>query len=140
MMGGAGWYGMGPSMMGGGRGMMRGRGYGTGMMMGAPGWAGALQLSDDQRAKVNRIADETRKAHWTLMGEMMDRQAKLRDLYEAPKRDDAAIDAAFKDIAAVRQKMFDTSADARKRMDAVLTDKQREQLRSYERDADAFGW
>ena len=74
--------------------------------------------------------DETRKANWGIMGAMMDQQAKLRDLYMAPKRDDAAISEAYKHIGQLRQQMFDNAVNAQKRMDAILTKEQRERLRS----------
>ncbi|AIO68056.1 Spy/CpxP family protein refolding chaperone [Burkholderia oklahomensis] len=142
--------GMGPGMMGGGygRGMMGGagmgpgmmHGFGPGMMMGFGGWPSGLDLTSEQRAKINRIQDETRKTHWALMGDMMDQQAKLRDLYEAPKRDNAAIGETSKAIGSLRQKMIDSSLDARKKMEAVLTSKQLDKLRTYEKQADELGW
>jgi Spy/CpxP family protein refolding chaperone len=136
MMGGYGGYGMGPGMMGGygggygmGPGMMGGYGMGPGMM--GPYWGSGLDLSVEQQAKVNKIQDETRKAHWALMGEMMNQQARLRDLYQAPKRDDAAIDHANKEIGKLQQQMYDSSVAAQKRMEAVLTKEQQEKLRTY---------
>lgn len=135
MMGGG--YGQGRGMMGGGYGY--GGGPGPGMMGLGVGWVDALGLSDDQKTKINRIQDETRRSHWTLMGTMMDQQAKLRDLYEAPKRDSAAIDDTYKSIGDLRQKMIDSSIEARKRMEAVLTSKQIDKLRAY-RDQDRWDW
>lgn len=137
-----GWgYGMGPGMMGGygggygmGPGMMGGYNGGSGMgpgMMGGYGWEPGLGLSAEQQAKINRIQDETRHAHWTLMGSMMDQRAKLRDLYAAPKRDQSAIDEANKTLGKMQRQMYDSSVAARKRIDAVLTKEQRDKLRSY---------
>jgi Spy/CpxP family protein refolding chaperone len=65
------------------------------------------------------------------MGEMMNQQARLRDLYQAPKRDDAAIDRANKEIGKLQQQMYDSSVAAQKRMEAVLTKEQQEKLRTY---------
>lgn len=135
MMGGAygnGMMGGGGGMMGPGSGMMGG---GWGMMGFGGGWEDALGLSDDQKTKINRIQDESRHERWALMGNMMDQQAKLRDLYEAPKRDSAAIDETYKSIGDLRQKMYDSSVSARKRMEAVLTSKQLEKLRTYREQA-----
>ena len=130
MMGGGG-YGMGPGMMGGGGyGMMGGYGMGPGMMMG-PYWGSGLDLTAEQQAKINKIQDETRKAHWALMGEMMNQQARLRDLNLAPKRDEAAIDRAYKEFGTLQQKMYDSAVAAQKRMEAVLTKEQQEKLRTY---------
>ena len=143
-------YGMGPGMMwgpgGGGPGMMGGYGMGPGMMWGpgaagpgrmGPGmgngpmggyWGRGLDLSDEQRSKVNAIQDEVRKQHWGLMGAMMDEQSRLRDLYEAAKPDSTGIEQAYKRIGELQQKMYESSIDAHKRMDAVLTDEQRKQM------------
>jgi Spy/CpxP family protein refolding chaperone len=132
-------YGMGPGMMGGygggygmGPGMMGGYGGGYGMGPGMMGgyWSNGLDLTDAQQATINKIEDGSRKAQWALMGEMMDQQARLRDLYLAPKRDSAAIDAANKAMGTLHQQMYETSADAHKRMEAVLTKEQQEKLRS----------
>lgn len=131
MMGG----GMGPGMMGGGMGpgMMGGYGEGHGMGMGAQHWARipGMNLSDEQRAKINRIADDTRKAHWTTVGAMMDQQARLRDLYGAQKPDEAAIDDAYKTIGKLRSQMYDSTVDAHKRMEAVLSKEQQDVLHRY---------
>lgn len=124
MMGGDGGYGMGPGMMGGGYGM------GPGMMMG-PYWTGGLDLSREQQAKINKIQDDTRKTHWALMGEMMNVQARLRDLNLAPKRDNAAIDAAYKEFGKLQQQMYESAVAAHQRMEAVLTKEQQEKLHSY---------
>jgi len=121
MMGG---YGMGPGMMGGGQGM------GPGMMMG-PYWGSGLDLTSEQQTRVNKIQDDTRKSHWNLMSEMHNQQARLRDLNLAPKRDDAEIDSAYKEIGKLQQKMYDSSVEAQKRMEAVLTKEQQEKLRTY---------
>lgn len=132
--------GYGPSAMGygAGPGMMRGYGMGPGVMM--PSVWSQLGLTNEQRTKINQIRDETRRSHWALMGSMLDQQSKLRDLYEAPTRDSAAIDSTSKTIDGVRQKMIGSSTDARKRIEAVLTKKQLEQLRTYQRGQDELGW
>jgi len=137
--GAGGGYGMGPGMMGGdgmGPGMMGGYspgpGHGMGMGMG-PDWARipGINLSDEQRTKINSIADETRKAHWNTMGAIMDQQSKLRDLYGSPKQDSAAIDDVYKTIGKLRAQMYDSTVEAHKRMEAVLSKEQQETLHKY---------
>src|SRR5512139_1492545 len=120
-------YGMGPGMMGG-YGMGPGMGgYGMGPgMMGGYGPQGMPDLSADQRAKIGKIQDETRRKNWALMGQMMDEQAKLRDLYDAPKRDSDAINNAYKNINELQRRMYESAADAHKRMEGVLTKEQKE--------------
>jgi len=146
MMGGG--YGMGPNMMGGGYymgpGMMGaygmkpwmmsgGYGMGPGMMGGRMALFDALDLTDEQQAKINKIQDETRKSHWALMGEIMDQQAELRDLYASPKQDSAAIDKAYKKLGQLQQKMYEISVEAQKRIEANLTKEQQEKIRKFSR-------
>jgi Spy/CpxP family protein refolding chaperone len=129
-------YGMGPGMMGGyGMGMMGGYGMGPGMMggygmgpgmMGGCGPQGIPDLTAEQRSKINKIQDDTRKKHWELMGQMMDEQARLRDLYDAPKQDSAAISNSQKKINELQRRMYESSADAHKRMEGVLSKEQKE--------------
>ena len=91
MMGG---YGMGPWMMGG-----YGRSYGMGpWMMGSYGYGyNALDLSDAQRQKIEKIQEEAWNSQWEVMNKM----------HEA---------------------ISQTWVEAQKKIDAVLTKKQREQL------------
>lgn len=151
--GGPGWGrggGMGPGMMGGwggggGPGMMGGWGGGwggPGMMAGwgCGGWDESLKLTPEQRTKIDAIVDQTRKTHWALMGAMMDQQAKLRDLYQAPNRDTHAIDGVYQSMNALRRQMYDSSVDAHKQIEGVLTKKQLEQFREYWHQGDAAGW
>ncbi|MCC6609053.1 MAG: Spy/CpxP family protein refolding chaperone [Burkholderiales bacterium] len=126
MMGGYGpGYGMGPGMMGG-----YGRGYGMGLgMMGGP--LGALDLTDAQRAQINKIQDETRRKNWDVMGKMQDERAKLRDAYASGTADRAAILDAYKRIGDLRLQRIENGLDARERIQGVLTKEQREQLRRW---------
>jgi len=127
MLGG---YGMGPGMLGGygmGPGMMGGYGMGPGMMGGyGMGRWGLSDLSAEQRTQLAKIRDETRKKNWEVMGRMMDEQNKLSDLYDAPKRDSTAISNAHKKISELQRRMYETSADAHKRIESVLTQEQKE--------------
>lgn len=140
MMGGYGpGFGTGPGMMGGygqgygpGYGMMGGYGPGFGMgpgMMGGYGPGYDLNLSAEQRSKIAKIQDEVRRKHWELMGKMQDEQSKMVELYNADKRDDAALSASNKKIAELQQQMFEQSLSAQKQMDAILTKEQRDSLR-----------
>jgi len=142
MMGGYGGYGMGPGMMGGYGGMgpgMMGGGYGMGpgMMMGY-GALNGLDLSDEQRAKIDKIFDAERKQHWSVMGKMMDEQSKLRDLYAQETPDPKKVGAVYGEMAKLRQQMIETHVQASNEMQQVLTKEQREQLRQWNRGG--WGW
>jgi len=151
MAGGPGWgYGMGPGMME--RGPGRGYGMGPGMMgwhgtsdWVAPGMMGhgmgmmgggigralwALDLNDEQRKQVLALQEELRKKHWDLAGRIQEEQVKLRDAWWlSGKRDRAAILAANKRLGELRQQGLEQSLDVADRLDAILDDQQREQLR-----------
>jgi len=133
MMGGYGpGYGMGPGMMGG-----YGPGYGMGLgMMGGHGMMGpgigralwALDLDEAQRKQALAIQDDLRRKRWELAGKAQEEIAKLRDAWLAPRRDRAAILAAYKRLGELRQQSVEQSLDAADRLDKVLTEQQREQL------------
>lgn len=139
MMGGG--YGMGPGMMGGGygrgygQGMMGGgygRGYGPGMMGGGmmePWWS--LDLTDKQRADIDKIMEEQHKSHWPLMSRMFEAQGKLDQLYNAEKWDSNAINKAYDDLFKVQREMVEAHVKNRNRIMEQLTPEQREQLKRY---------
>jgi Spy/CpxP family protein refolding chaperone len=122
-------------MMGGGvgRGMMGDGGMG-GMGMGMMGSMHGtpyhmLDLTPEQRTKINKINDDLRRKNWEALGKVQDEEAKLRDLYAADKRDPKAIGAVYGNIYAFKRQMIEASIDAHNRMEALLTDAQRAQLK-----------
>ncbi len=126
MMGG---YGMGPGMMGG---------YGHGMM-GYGDYRG-LNLSADQRTKIGEIRKGMRTKQFALMGEMMDAQDKLQDLYDADKQDAAAINKQYKAIEDLHRQMVDNAVESHNRIDAILTKEQREKFRERGRGYGPMMW
>jgi Spy/CpxP family protein refolding chaperone len=129
MMGGygSGGYGMGPGMMGG----PGGYGMGPGMMGGYANEAYAgLDLSPEQRKKVADIQRETAKAQWQLMGTMHQQGYHMYGMF-GPGIDEADARKSFQTMAETQKAMFEMQLEARKKIDAVLTKEQREQLRRY---------
>ncbi len=128
-------YGMGPGMMGGygmGPGMMGGQGSGYGMVPGMmDGYASRadLNLTAEQRTKIARIQNDVRRKHWDLMGKMQDEQAQMNEQYYSDQRDDAPLSKSYRDMSELRQQMFDLSLGARRQIDAVLTQEQRDKLK-----------
>jgi Spy/CpxP family protein refolding chaperone len=104
---------------------------GGGPGMAGPNWASALGLTQEQQTSLTKIRDETHKLHWTLMSELMNQQARLRDLYRAPMLDNEAISAVNTEINKLRQRMIDSAAEAHKNMRAVLTEEQVEMLQNF---------
>ncbi len=133
-------YGMGPGMMGGyggggyGPGIMGGYGggaYGPGMMGGYGGGAGywGLNLSADQRKKIEQIQEETANARWQLMGTMQQRGYRMEGLFGRGAFDEQEARKSYQAMSDAQKSMFEITLEARKRIDAVLTPEQREQLR-----------
>jgi Spy/CpxP family protein refolding chaperone len=134
-------YGMGPGMMGYGMGMgggMGGWGWGgDGYGMGGPGmrwdndaYAG-LDLSADQRKKIAEIQRENAKASWALMGKMHEQGYHMHGMFGPAPLDEAAARKAYQAMTETHKAMFDLRLEARKKIDAVLTPEQREQLRRH---------
>ena len=122
MMGG---YGMGPGMMGG---QGSGYGMGPGMMDGYVSRAD-LNLTAEQRSKIAKIQNDVRRKHWDLMGKMQDEQAQMNEQYHSDQRDDAPLSKSYRNMSELRQQMFDLSLSARRQIDAVLTQEQRDKLK-----------
>lgn len=134
-MGGWGGGGYGPGMMGGwggGPGTMGGwGGMGPGMMWGWGGGGGLadLDLSKEQRDKIAEIQNDVRRQHWALMRSMQQQDWNMADAWRDGSFDEQAARKAFDAMTAQRKAMFDLMLDAHKRIDALLTPAQREQLR-----------
>jgi Spy/CpxP family protein refolding chaperone len=154
MMGGPGYgpgYGMGPGMMGGGYGMgpgmmgpgMMGPGMmGQGMMGMGPGMMGSygmgpgmmgggygIDLSAEQRQKLFDIQRDVESKRWDLMGKLHAEGGPMAQAFAGGTFDEQAALKAYDTMAAAHKQMFETMLDARKRMDALLTPEQREQLK-----------
>jgi len=116
-------YGMGPGMMGG-----YGQGYGMGPgMMGGNDAVYALDLNTEQRSKIDEIEKEFFEKRWALMGRMHARGGPMWQAFSGPL-DEKAARKSFDEMAQAQKEMFETSLQMRKRVDAVLTPQQREQL------------
>jgi Spy/CpxP family protein refolding chaperone len=113
-----------------GMGMMGGMGSGMGMMGGGMGPMGMLDLSDEQREAMRGIQRDLAKKQRGLMVQMWDEQDKLVDLYAAETRDPAAIGKVYGKIFDLKRQMIEASIAAGNKMETVLTDEQREQLKT----------
>lgn len=130
--------GMGPGAMQG-KGMMHGRGghgmRGGGGMMDGPGLAAleALNLTDEQRAKLTEIRREAQRKRHSIMGGMHELRWKAQDAAKAPELDVAAARKLYDERAALRKQVFEVQLEARAKAEALLTKEQREQLRKSPR-------
>lgn len=132
-------YGMGPGMMGGGHGMgpgmmggYGGAGMGPGMMFGDAEQAYAgLNLTPEQRKKIADIQQEASKAMWQLMGTMHQQGYHMQGMFGPGALDEPAARKSFQTMTETQKAMFESQLEARKKIDAVLTKEQREQLRQH---------
>jgi Spy/CpxP family protein refolding chaperone len=125
---------MGHGMMGGGMGMMGGHGMMGGMMggmMDSPRMHMVMQLdlSDDQRAKINKLYDDLHHRNWETQGKIMDEAAKLRDLYEADKRDPKAISGEYQKVFDMKRQMIEAMVDTQNHVEELLTPAQLAKLK-----------
>ena len=131
--------GMGTGMMGGhgggpgermGPGMMQGRG--AGMMRGREErMARALGLSEDQRAKVGRIMEDTRRKNWDVLGQIQGERFKLREMLRGDKVDPNAAVEQKRKIDDLKRQVMGARLEARNQVLALLTSEQREKARSF---------
>ena len=94
-----------------------------------PAALAALNLTEQQRVKVTEIQRELQRKKWGLIGSMRELRWKHEDALNAPDFDPELARNTFDAMAAVRRTMFEAGLDARKAIEAVLTNEQREQLR-----------
>ncbi len=126
MMGPGMGYGMGPGMMGYMMGSMHGYAMGTGMGLGA-----VLELSDEQREQIRKIHQELRQRHWDVMGEIMDKQNEIGDLYAQETPDPGQVGQAYSELTDLGRQMIEAEVRARNRVREVLTEEQRQRLRRW---------
>lgn len=125
---GHGAFGMGPGMMGG----YGGEGMGPGPMYGgtdAP--LAGLALTQEQRKKITDLRAEASQAMWELMGTMHRQGHRMRGMYGPGAYDEAAARKAYQAMSEAQQAMFEMRLDLRKKIEAVLTEEQRENLRKH---------
>ena len=105
-------------------------GYGH-MGLGAKGglWAiMQLDLSDTQKQKVREIHRQHRRENWNRMGEMMEHQDKLEELYDADTPDPKAIGEVYAAIFEIQRKKIESHIQTQNKMRTLLTSKQQKAL------------
>jgi Spy/CpxP family protein refolding chaperone len=121
---------MGGGMEAGGHGAMMGHGMeGCGMGMMGGGMMGleqfsALNLTPDQRTKLNKIKLDLQKQHWALKGKTFDYQASLSDLWNADRPDPKKIGTVYGQLFDIRRQMIESSIDAMNKGLDILTKEQ----------------
>lgn len=126
MMGG-GYGGMGHGMGGYGGGMMGGMGVKLLGPRTAIVWS--LNLTADQRGKIDKLIGKLQRDNWATMGTIMDDTGVLRDLYHADRRDSVAIDKTYQRIFDLKRQMIKSALDTENEIEDLLTPDQLKQLR-----------
>ena len=117
--------GYGPGMIGGGMGY----GYVPGTMQGYGGWRGApLQLTDQQRQRLDAIHAKAAKTLWPLLGQMQAQRFALARLLTGDNPDKKAVDEAYNKLSQTGRQLLDLRLETRRAAMAVLTAAQRKQL------------
>jgi Spy/CpxP family protein refolding chaperone len=116
--------GRGPGMGGPGMGGGMGMGYGGGALAG-------LDLSDAQAEKVFAIQEAQHQKNWPTMTRMRSEMFKLRRMYYAEKPDPKAVGEQQKKVDELRRQMVQSHLEARRQIEAILTEDQRKQLRYF---------
>lgn len=111
---GGGTMGMGPGMMGPG-------------MMGADRYW-TLDLNDAQRDKILSIERAASDKQWELMGRMREQRLRMHESFATGKWDEDAQRRTYQLMSELHKAMFESSLQARKEVEAVLTPEQRAQL------------
>lgn len=82
-----------------------------------------LNLTGEQRAHIAGIEQALWRTQWELMGDMFERGFTMHGARGGVPP------LTYEQMAALRRQMFDAHQDAQRRIEAVLTDEQRAQLR-----------
>ena len=115
----------------GGPGMMHGPGFGGGAGLGhVERMARVLGLSEEQRAKIARIMEDTRSKNWNVIGQIRAERFKLRELMRGDSVNaDAAVEQKKK-IDELRTQVMRARVEARNQVMALLTPEQREKAKT----------
>jgi Spy/CpxP family protein refolding chaperone len=98
-----------------------------GGMMGGFGWRNIPDLTPDQRSKIEAIRRDLRNRQSALMDQMHDR-IHSTPYYRNGQFDEQAARLSYDETEKLRRQMFENALDAHKRVDALLTAAQRQQL------------
>jgi Spy/CpxP family protein refolding chaperone len=115
--------------MGGPGGMMGPQGAGMMLMQPNMRVLETLDLSKEQSDRITKISDKLKHDNWATQGLFNDETAKLRDLYEADRRDPSAIGREYQKVFDLKRKMIETYLEAENRIEDVLTPDQLEAMK-----------
>ncbi len=98
-----------------------------------------LDLSDQQNDRIETILEQARDVQWDLSRRVRDEQWQLMKLVSADSPDPAQVGKQYAGVSELSRQILENSIDARRRIDALLTQEQRDDLRSR-RQARIMNW
>jgi Spy/CpxP family protein refolding chaperone len=105
--------------------------WGPGMGYGPGPGAAALNLSEEQVAKIQQIRSERYADMAAIRGEMFTKRTELQALFREPALDHARIAAKQQEIAALQAEMQAKALATRTAVAEVLTPEQRAQMPAF---------
>lgn len=91
---------------------------------------GTLGLNLVQKAAINTLSDEFKHNIWVIQGFINDETTKLRYLYEADRRDPAAIGKEYMKVFDLKRQLIEAYLDTQNRIEDVLTPEQRTKVKA----------
>lgn len=88
-----------------------------------------LDLTDEQRGRIDRITYEAHKKHLELMSAMLEESHRQQEALAAQKPDPAAVGSATIRMHDIKRQMTELHADTHKRIESLLTKEQQEKFR-----------
>ena len=85
-----------------------------------------------------KLSDKLHHDNWAAMGSIMDQSEKLRDLYEADRRDPDAIAKVYQKIFDTKIQMIKAMVTTENQVEDLLTKEQRDQLKSMRQQTGAM--
>lgn len=108
-----------------------GPGPGQGPQMGPPPQAPGLQLTDEQRTKLQALAKEERDRTHAARDEMQTLREQLQTELYADKPDEVKVKQLRADLTKAQQEMFAARLDRQQKLAQIFTAEQRKQLRDF---------
>jgi len=104
-----------------------------GNLMPGPRMMPGLDLTEDQQARIDAIGSQTAEKRQVLLESLRVESSKLNTLMLGESDDAGALTAQYARIAQIRRQLFELGVDELRKIDAVLTDAQRQHWRQWQR-------
>lgn len=104
-----------------------------GNLMPGPRMMPGLDLTEDQQARIDVIGSQTAEKRQVLLESLRVESSKLNTLMLGESDDAGALTAQYARIAQIRRQLFELGVDELRKIDAVLTDAQRQHWRQWQR-------